>query len=216
MIKTHNTTGLQYLCKTRQKDYEKYHGSGKYWKLHLKKHGYDISTKVLFQSNNLKEFSQKALEYSKILNVAESPDFANLKPENGLDGGDCITHLTNDKLLQFKAKQRKIALMRWKVNKAQKGKAISVGRLNMTEEEKAERARKVTEAFKTSSKRLVYNEKMKTARLGEKNPNAKQIQIESKVYNSIKSACDELGLTRSVITNRLNSKLKRWKSWIRL
>ena len=35
MIKTHNITGLKYLCKTVNSEPHKYMGSGKYWKKHF-------------------------------------------------------------------------------------------------------------------------------------------------------------------------------------
>ena len=41
-VKTHNITGLKYFGKTTNDPYT-YYGSGKYWLLHLKKHGYNIS-----------------------------------------------------------------------------------------------------------------------------------------------------------------------------
>lgn len=43
-VKTHNITGKKYLGKTTRDDYHEYPGSGKIWKKHLKKHGYDYST----------------------------------------------------------------------------------------------------------------------------------------------------------------------------
>ena len=47
-IVTHNTTGLKYFGKTTryftQEDLqENYHGSGSYWKNHLKKHKDDVT-----------------------------------------------------------------------------------------------------------------------------------------------------------------------------
>ena len=45
-IKTHNVTGLKYLGKTESCDPHKYKGSGKYWNIHLKKHGNDYSKQI--------------------------------------------------------------------------------------------------------------------------------------------------------------------------
>lgn len=86
-LKTHNKTGLKYIGKTCKKDVHAYPGSGKHWQNHLKKHGYDYRTEILFQSEDQKEFSKVCLEYSKKWNVKESIDFANMKPEDGYDGG---------------------------------------------------------------------------------------------------------------------------------
>lgn len=41
--KIHNKTGLKYFGKTTQNPYT-YQGSGKRWKNHIKKHGYDVTT----------------------------------------------------------------------------------------------------------------------------------------------------------------------------
>ena len=87
MIKTHNKTGLKYLCKCSNRDPHKYKGSGVYWKRHLKEHGSDIMTEVVFQTEDLNEFNAVCLKYSKDLNVKSSDEWANLIEENGLDGG---------------------------------------------------------------------------------------------------------------------------------
>lgn len=84
-LKTHNKTGLKYLGKTTRDPYI-YKGSGKRWLSHLKTHGDDVATKILFQTNNKEEFAQVGLKYSNMWNIVESDSFANLKPENG-DGG---------------------------------------------------------------------------------------------------------------------------------
>jgi hypothetical protein len=85
-IKTHNGTGLKYFGKTTKKDPHKYTGSGKYWKRHLKKHGSDFTTEIIasFQDDDsCKEF---ALNFSKENDIVDSPNWANLQEENGLDG----------------------------------------------------------------------------------------------------------------------------------
>lgn len=84
-LKTHNITGLKYLGKTIQ-DPHKYNGSGKYWLRHLEKHGYDVTTEILFQTEDKEEFKEKGLYYSKLWNIVESRDFANLVYEQG-EGG---------------------------------------------------------------------------------------------------------------------------------
>jgi hypothetical protein len=56
------------------------------WKRHIKKHGYDVTTKVLFQTENVDLLKEKGLYYSNLWNIVESNEFANLAPECG-DGG---------------------------------------------------------------------------------------------------------------------------------
>lgn len=84
-LKTHNKTGYQYLGKTISDPF-KYKGSGLLWTRHLKKHGNDVTTEILFQSADKEEFKQKALEISKKLNIVESINFANLCYESGQGG----------------------------------------------------------------------------------------------------------------------------------
>lgn len=85
-VKTHNKTGLKYLGKTKSKDPHIYRGSGKLWTNHIKKHGYDVTTEILFQSESNEEIKQQGLYYSKLWNIVESKEWANLKEESG-DGG---------------------------------------------------------------------------------------------------------------------------------
>lgn len=111
MIKTHNVTGLKYLCKCTDRDPHTYRGSGVYWKKHLTKHGYDISTQVIFQSEDIDEFSKICLDYSQDLDVKNSKEWANLILETGLDGG--TTHNNPHWLKGFKHSEesrKKIAI----------------------------------------------------------------------------------------------------------
>jgi len=99
-ISTHNKTGLKYFGKTEkyftQEELQKYyHGSGKYWLSHLKKHGNDVTMEV-YGIYNLNEVEEVALKFSEDNDIVkalnESGDrkgkkiWANMKPENGLTG----------------------------------------------------------------------------------------------------------------------------------
>ena len=89
MIKTHNITGLKYLCKTSSDSELKcftYKGSGTYWKKHLNKHGSDISTVIIEECDSKQDLTERGIYWSKKLNVVRSADFANLIEERG-DGG---------------------------------------------------------------------------------------------------------------------------------
>ena len=87
-LKTHNKTGLKYLGKTVQDPYV-YQGSGKIWKYHIKKHGYDVTTEILLETNDEVELRDIGMYYSDMWNIVESPAFANLKSEEG-DGGAMV------------------------------------------------------------------------------------------------------------------------------
>ena len=80
-LKTHNVTGLKYLGFTSNKDPHLYRGSGKRWKYHIQKHGYNVSTEILFENKSMEEIKPIGLYYSKMWNIVESDEFANLMPE---------------------------------------------------------------------------------------------------------------------------------------
>jgi len=103
-LKTHNKTGLQYFGMTKQDPY-KYMGSGKRWRNHLSKHGNDVSTEIIFESENKEEIAEAGIIYSKIWDIVESDKFANLKIEEG-DGG--FDHI-NDGTEKHKERCRKAA-----------------------------------------------------------------------------------------------------------
>lgn len=86
-IKTHNITGLKYLGMTRRQDYHAYPGSGKHWIRHLKKHGYDYSTEIIYQTDCYEDFKAYAKEFSLQNDIISSKEWANLMLEQG-DGGD--------------------------------------------------------------------------------------------------------------------------------
>jgi hypothetical protein len=85
-LKTHNKTGYQYLGKTTANDPHQYKGSGKLWLRHIKKHGYDVTTKILLKTNSKEELKEIGIYYSKLWNIVENNSFANLILEAG-DGG---------------------------------------------------------------------------------------------------------------------------------
>lgn len=86
-VKQHNITKLKYFGKTTRDPYS-YNGSGKYWKRHISKHGLDISTLYVYEFKDEDTCKKFALEFSEKNNIVESIEWANLKPENGSDGGD--------------------------------------------------------------------------------------------------------------------------------
>jgi hypothetical protein len=85
-VKTHNITGLKYLGQTKKEDPFLYQGSGKYWKQHINKHGYNVDTAVLFESDSMDEIAHWGKYYSALWDVVRSNEWANLKPEVGAHG----------------------------------------------------------------------------------------------------------------------------------
>ena len=85
-IKQHTVTGLKYFGKTTRNP-EKYKGSGKRWINHLVVHGDTVKTVWSHLFTSKTELVEFALNFSKDNNIVESEEWANLIPENGLDGG---------------------------------------------------------------------------------------------------------------------------------
>ncbi len=103
-LKKHNQTGLMYFGKTI-KDPESYTGSGVYWTRHLEKHGNDVSTVWTKAFTDTRELNKYALEYSRKHNIVESRNYANLKEEDGLMGGDTGITPAGRKIISEKSKK---------------------------------------------------------------------------------------------------------------
>jgi hypothetical protein len=86
LVKRHNQTGLKYLCKTERDDWVNYPGSGKVWQRHLRKHGFDFSTLLLFETDDMDSFQEMGITYSNAFDIVKSKEWANLCNE---DGGGC-------------------------------------------------------------------------------------------------------------------------------
>jgi hypothetical protein len=86
-VKTHNKTGLKYLGRTIRKDPHKYTGSGVYWLRHLRQHGVDYTTEIIKECQTMEEIAEWGMHYSALWNVVDSPDWANLMPEDGTGNG---------------------------------------------------------------------------------------------------------------------------------
>lgn len=121
-IKQHNKTGLKYLGKTTKNPLT-YPGSGLHWKRHLKKHGHDVSTPWCRLYTDRESLVTEALNLSDLHNVVKSKEWANMKPENGLDGnvvGNKHSAKTCKKM-KLSAKKPKSMLWRKSASKLRKG-----------------------------------------------------------------------------------------------
>lgn len=119
-VKTHNETGLKYLGKTKNPNPYKYPGSGKRWTYHLKKHGYNVDTVILKECASNEEVREWGLYYSKLWNVVEDTNWANIKPENG-DGG-IHSEETKHKISIANTGQTRSAASKEKMSIASRGK----------------------------------------------------------------------------------------------
>ena len=81
-LKTHNVTGMKYLGQTTRNPY-KYEGSGVYWRRHIEMHGNNVTTEILYQSDNQDNFKKVCIDYSAKFDVVNNKMFANLIEEHG-------------------------------------------------------------------------------------------------------------------------------------
>jgi len=81
-LKQHNTTGLKYLGQTI-KDPQNYKGSGIRWLKHIKKHGYDVTTIILYETPYREDIKELGIYYSNLWSIVDSNEFANLAIEDG-------------------------------------------------------------------------------------------------------------------------------------
>lgn len=89
-IKQHTLSGLKYFGKTTNLTATngRYRGGGMYWKNHIKTHGVKYvetiwKSKIFTDKNKCIEFG---LAFSKLHNIVDSNEWANLEPENGING----------------------------------------------------------------------------------------------------------------------------------
>lgn len=87
-VKQHSITGLKYFGKTERSNPFKYPGSGSYWKRHIKKHGKEyVKTIELWSFDDQDLCTEFALKFSEENDIVESDVWANLRYEDGLNGG---------------------------------------------------------------------------------------------------------------------------------
>jgi len=90
-IKQHRLTGLRYFGKTTR-DPLKYNGSGLRWRNHIKAHGKNIDTIWTEQFDDAADAVEFAEFFSDFYDIVDDPRWANLKPENSIDGGSFKGH----------------------------------------------------------------------------------------------------------------------------
>lgn len=104
-IKTHKSTQLKYLGFTSCDPF-KYKGSGKYWKNHIKKHGYDVYTQILLATENKDDIKRTGLFFSNLFAIVKSSEWANLTEESAY-GGATFTGKTHTKETKKKMSEAK-------------------------------------------------------------------------------------------------------------
>lgn len=176
-IKTHES-GLKYFGKTTQEDIHKYQGSGKYWKRHIKKYGYKVQTEILgIFENNSRELLEAALKFSKDNDIVTSKEWANLKEETGSNGGIGYKHTdeTKNKVSLIMKSKNTSGSKGYKWTNKQKAKLIGRKSGTLGVKKSKEWKDKISETLK--GHKHSDETKLKIARPGASNANAKQINI---------------------------------------
>jgi len=96
-VKQHASTGLKYFGKTTRSNPYTYKGSGTYWQRHLKKHGRNVLTLEVYGFDDAEYCTAFALEYSRHHDIVQSKEWANLREENGRDGGATLLGVKRSK-----------------------------------------------------------------------------------------------------------------------
>ena len=73
---------MKYLGQTTRNPY-KYKGSGVYWRRHIEMYGNNVTTEILYQSDNQDNFKKVCIDYSAKFDVVNNKMFANLIEEHG-------------------------------------------------------------------------------------------------------------------------------------
>ena len=235
-LKIHNKTGMKYLGKTISNEPDKYLGSGKLWKRHISKHGYDVKTTILLASEDPADIKETGLFFSKLFGIVKSKEFANLMEESG-DGGDTWSNNQSKEETIFKI----ISRTRGRKRTDQQKKYISNG-LNKIESSYTGKDKKnnatfigrhhnkeTIEKIKDSNRRFrlensrknkipekSYNrgiskteehkKKLSEANSGKKPTNSRIIIIDDKEFIGMVEAANHLQIPYSTIRNRIKSR----------
>ena len=207
-VKTHNKTGLKYLGKTEKKDPHKYKGSGRRWLNHLKRHGSDYTTEIIKICHSNDEIKEFGLHYSKLWNVVDSAEWANLKEEAGDGGYYKKTNESIQKTIETKIKN---------------------GTLNPTSVESCLRGvetRRKNGSYKTSPEAIAKRRQTLLLRYGTLNVNtASSIENNSKTYEltsplgehiivkNLAKFCRENGLNQGNMVQVSKGIFKQHKKW---
>lgn len=202
LIKEHNITGLKYLCKKSARSFsecEKYTGSGVYWKRHLKEHGNDVNTTLLYSTNDENIFRKIAKDYSIKYNVTQSKEWANLCDEEGQGGNTVI----DKNLHSIKTKNGQN-----NPESKRKMKEHLEKHLKIVQPLAAQAAKKKLTGVSKSEKHKqnMRGPRPNVVQKGSLNNNAKPIETPHGFFGSIKEAVDKLkGYNYMMIWRRLNN-----------
>jgi hypothetical protein len=151
-IKQHSITKKKYYGKTTNLDPYTYNGSGPYWVRHIKKHGKEhivtLWVSDLYYDTSIVEV---ALQFSADNDIVNSKEWANLKPENGLDGCPPGTKRSEEAKINMRKPRSEEAKANMRKSEETKAK-MRKPRGPLSEEAKANMKGKKRGQYKKSSK----------------------------------------------------------------
>ncbi len=208
MIKTHNITGLKYLCQTKKKDPHKYLGSGKDWNNHLVRYGKNIHTDIVLETTDKHLLNDTGRYYSTLWRITSSMDdfgnriWANAIAETGGGPGRAGHHVGENNPMYGK-KRNDLALVNRQEYRREQNRAFTktlwtqpIHKKNMSQFRKD----KWTDS--------VYIEKMK-----ERTKTTKRVIINGTEYESLVMAAMKLGLDPSTVSKRCSSSNEKFANW---
>lgn len=160
-IKTHNVTGLKYFGKTTKDPY-KYHGSGHYWKRHLRKYGNDINTEIYGIYDDLSSLSEASIKFSIENNIVESNEWANLIIETGSGAPAGSDHPqygmkhTKESLNKMSNHMNKV----WADTESRESRIENM-KLSWTDERRQEQTDRLKEEYWTDERKETHSKHMK-------------------------------------------------------
>ena len=178
-IKQHSVTKKKYYGKTTRDPYT-YNGSGKHWSRHIKKHGKEhIVTLWVSELYHDTSIVEVALQFSSDNDIVNSKEWANMKPENGLNGGTSGTKHTEE----AKANMRKPRSEEAKVNMRKSEETKDKMRKPRSEEAKANmKGRVAPNKGKSTSEEI--KAKQSASKTGKKRGQYKKSGKPSKPYKN--------------------------------
>ncbi len=198
--------GLNYLGYTGNADPCKYMGSGTYWKLHIKKHGFvfsDIKTIILMESFNKESIKEAGLYYSKLYNVVDSKEWANLIEEkcDGVPKGIKLSKAHIEKI-RLKLIGRKVS----EESKRKRSETIRASGGHKLSEEAKEKIRQAHLGIPGKKHTEESILKMKRVRTGMRKAGVKVINNSTgEIFDSVRRAAESLGIKESIMYKQIRN-----------
>ena len=204
-IKTHNKTGLKYLCQTQKKNPHKYLGSGTRWLNHLRTHGNSISTEVVGKFRSKKNMIEAGRKLSKKYNVVKSRQWANLRIEEG-DGGD------TSKFIDYKS-MKPMPTGLWKRPDLTKYNQERLNpnkdkKLSLSTRKKMSLAQKGLKKSEEHKKKLSLSKKGKKQSLSQRLAGTKHFKTINGEKKSLQQISEETGLSYNLLIIRFKKNKK--------